>query len=358
MAISNQMNQFAMSSLKASIAKGSNPFTLSVVIDPDETASLIPGDFVKVSGEVAGIVSVLKCAATDVALGVITASKKTNTWVAGDAVEIALFGSILWLESSAAITAGDDLEYVVSGAKVKTNAGVNPICATALTGAAAGGALVMAQLKSFVEFSPVVVGGSINNCPIGAATPSTGAFTTLSASGTATLATVAISAGAIDGTTVGATTPSTVKGTTIESTLGVIGPNTAYGVFTKRVRLTLAQVNAGYDIVAAVTGKKLRLVDAKLIAIGDDLAATANATGVAVKATQSASEVALFTVNLAQMTRSAVNRIGTASTAVLADGASFAQNDAATVLTIEAVGGTDLITSTYIDAEVTYAIEA
>jgi hypothetical protein len=321
MAINNQMNQFEMSALKASIARGTNPFTIPVIVDPDETATLIPGDFVKISTESSKVITVLKCAATDPAIGVILASPKKQSFVAEDAVEIGLFSTILWLEASGAVTAGDDLEYVVSGAKVKTNAGVNPICAVALTGASSG-ALIIAQIKTSITFSPTVVGGTINNTPIGSATPNT------------------------------------IKGTTIESTLGVVGPDTAYGVFTKRARLTLAQVNAGHSLVAAVTGKKLRLIDAKIIAIGANLAATANATGVAISATQAASSVALFTANLAQLTRSAVNRIGTASTAVLADGASFVANDAATAITVAAVAGTDLITSTYIDVEVTYAIEA
>lgn len=71
----------------------------------------------------------------------------------------------------------------------------------------------------------------LNNCAIGATTASTGAFTSLSASGTATLATVAINAGAIDGTAIGASSASTGAFTTLaasgaatlSSTLSVTG---------------------------------------------------------------------------------------------------------------------------------------
>ena len=49
-----------------------------------------------------------------------------------------------------------------------------------------------------------IIGGAINGTTVGASTASTGAFTTLGATGTATLATVDINAGNIDGTAIGA----------------------------------------------------------------------------------------------------------------------------------------------------------
>tara|TARA_R100001509_G_scaffold7053_1_gene4125 strand:+ start:95 stop:985 length:891 start_codon:yes stop_codon:yes gene_type:complete len=72
-------------------------------------------------------------------------------------------------------------------------------------------------------------GGAIDNTTIGASTASTGAFTTLSSSSTATLAnitcagtstltTVDINGGAIDGTAIGANSASTVAATTVAAT--------------------------------------------------------------------------------------------------------------------------------------------
>jgi len=72
-------------------------------------------------------------------------------------------------------------------------------------------------------------GGAIDNTTIGASTASTGAFTTLSSSGLATLAnitcagtstltTVDINGGAIDGTAIGANSASTVAATTLSAT--------------------------------------------------------------------------------------------------------------------------------------------
>ena len=61
-------------------------------------------------------------------------------------------------------------------------------------------------------------GGAIDGTPVGAGYASTGAFTTLSTTGTATLPTVNIDGGNIDGTPVGAATPSTGAFTTLSST--------------------------------------------------------------------------------------------------------------------------------------------
>jgi hypothetical protein len=59
-----------------------------------------------------------------------------------------------------------------------------------------------------------ITGGSINGAPIGGTTPAAGAFTTLTASSTATLNTLAssgatITGGSINGTPIGGTTAST-----------------------------------------------------------------------------------------------------------------------------------------------------
>jgi hypothetical protein len=94
-----------------------------------------------------------------------------------------------------------------------------------------------------------------------------------------------------------------------------------------------------------------------LIAYGGAFAATANATGIAISGTQSSSAVKLYEVNLAQLGQSVLNKPGTASTAILADGASFAQCDTATAITVAAVAGTDLITATGCDVNITYVLE-
>ena len=84
-------------------------------------------------------------------------------------------------------------------------------------------------------------GGAIDGTPIGANSASTGAFSTISSSGTATLAniscagtstlsTVDINGGAIDGTAIGANSASTVAATTVTATTGNITTVNATGV--------------------------------------------------------------------------------------------------------------------------------
>jgi len=80
-----------------------------------------------------------------------------------------------------------------------------------------------------------LTGGSLNNCPIGASTPSTGAFTTLSASGgltgnvtstgTSTFSSIDVNGGAIDGAIIGASSAAAITGTTITGT-SLVGPLT------------------------------------------------------------------------------------------------------------------------------------
>ena len=186
--------------------------------------------------------------------------------------------------------------------------------------------------------SGTIGGAAIDTSVIGGVTPAAGAFTTLSASSTLSVTGASTLTGAV-------TTVSTV-----------VGPGGGYGIYNLRTRVTTAQLNAGKTLLAAVTGRKYRLVNLKIVDIGANMAATTNATGIAVYGTQT-SPVALYSVALAQLTRSAINTLETASTTVLADGASFVDNDATTAITIAAVGGTDLITATGVDVDITYAIE-
>jgi hypothetical protein len=142
------------------------------------------------------------------------------------------------------------------------------------------------------------------------------------------------------------------------ATIYLAGP--LYGVkLNARVRLSLAQMNAGYTLLGAIPKTIIRINDITAIAIGGSLDKTADATGFAVYGTQSGSSVALFTVLNAAATQSAVCRPGTTNTSVLADGASFSRNDINTAITCKAVtaGNYDLITTTYFDIILDYCVE-
>ena len=120
-----------------------------------------------------------------------------------------------------------------------------------------------------------------------------------------------------------------------------------------RVRATTAQVNAGLTLLPAIPGRKYRLHDVSLIAIGG---AAATATSVDILATQSTSSVKLLAAAVAGLTQSTVLRAGAANAAVLADGASFVANDVNTAITIGKTGSA-LATATNIDVLLTYSVE-
>ena len=127
-----------------------------------------------------------------------------------------------------------------------------PTAPTATTGTntiqIASTAFVQAQLTSTLAsyahlasptFSGTVViptvtisAGTINNTSVGATTPSTGAFTTISSSGLATLSSLStasgtITGGSINSTSIGSSTPSSVAATTISATSGITPSQTA-----------------------------------------------------------------------------------------------------------------------------------
>jgi hypothetical protein len=125
------------------------------------------------------------------------------------------------------------------------------------------------------------------------------------------------------------------------------------GIQSRRVRTTIAGVNAGATLLPAIQGYKYRLVDAVMIAVGG---AVGTCTSVDILGTQATSSVKLVAAAIAALTQSAVVHAGAANAAVLADGASFAQNDASKAITIGKTGGT-CDTATHVDVILTYAVE-
>lgn len=122
-----------------------------------------------------------------------------------------------------------------------------------------------------------------------------------------------------------------------------------------RTRFSAAQVNAGATLLAAVTGFKYRMVDAYAIAIGGN---AGSLTSLDIIGTASASTRKLVAFLVAGLTRSTMLRAGAATNGViLADGASFTQNDAATAVTVGKTGS-DLDTATHVDIGFSYCLEA
>lgn len=119
-----------------------------------------------------------------------------------------------------------------------------------------------------------------------------------------------------------------------------------------RTRFTIAQINAGATILAAIPGHKYRLVSCTATAYGGAVGAT---TTVDVSGTVSTARK-LVAFAQASLTQSTVLKDGGTGATVLADGASYTANDANTAITIGKTGS-DLTVATGVDINLCYVIE-
>lgn len=135
-------------------------------------------------------------------------------------------------------------------------------------------------------------------------------------------------------------------------TLTVTGTASITGMVQNvRQRFTIAQINAGATLVAAVAGKSIRMVSCKAIAIGGAAGAV---TTVDVLGTLSTGRK-LVAFAQANLTQSTVLTDGGTGGAVLADGASYTANDAGTAITVGKTGS-NVTTATHIDVIFDYVL--
>lgn len=123
-------------------------------------------------------------------------------------------------------------------------------------------------------------------------------------------------------------------------------------VLNYRHRVTTAEINAGHEILPAITGRAYRIVSVKAIAYGGAVGAT---TTVDILGTQAAGSVKLVTFAQGDLTQSNV-LIDAVNGTVLADGASYSACDATTAITISKTGS-DVTTATGVDVIITYVLE-
>jgi hypothetical protein len=123
-------------------------------------------------------------------------------------------------------------------------------------------------------------------------------------------------------------------------------------VLNVRKRFTIAEVNAGATLVAAVSGKSIRMVACKTIAVGGAAGAV---TTVDILGTLTTGRK-LVAYAQANLTQSTVLVDGGTGAAVLADGASYTANDAGTAVTVGKTGS-NVTTATHIDVIFDYVLE-
>jgi hypothetical protein len=138
----------------------------------------------------------------------------------------------------------------------------------------------------------------------------------------------------------------TLQSLTVTGTTSITGM-----VQNVRQRFTVAEVNAGATLVAAVAGKSIRMVTCKAIAVGGAAGAV---TTVDVLGTSTTGRK-LVAFAQANLTQSTVLTDGGTGAAVLADGASYTANDAGTAVTIGKTGS-NVTTATHIDVIFDYVL--
>ena len=168
------------------------------------------------------------------------------------------------LASAAALSGTEPLPVDQSGATVKAT--VN-------------------QVKTYVNTAPAITGGSINSTPIGATTPSTGAFTTLSASGLAVTAATGAASALITATT-GTASAYTIYTNTggsyyvgIENSTGGSFSSTPYALVQYAPVGRTIQTNINSNIITSVSSSGLA-VTGNISSSGRTLVGTTTDDGV------------------------------------------------------------------------------
>lgn len=135
-------NQFAMSAEKGQLTLDPNWATLNTQVSVNEAGTLVAGQAVTIEDAAGAQIPVeAATATTDAIFGFVTYNVRTDSYSAEDQVKIAKNGDVMWMEAGAAIARGADLEAVITGQKVQTQATGTTI-GTALDKAAADGDLI------------------------------------------------------------------------------------------------------------------------------------------------------------------------------------------------------------------------
>lgn len=142
-------NQFAMQTVQGQMDLQFHGSVVSCQVDAAQATALVPGQAVKLATTAGGVPKVIALAAnTDQPFGFVSRNLKDQNYSAGDRVEIAQFGSVMYMTAGAAIVRGASVEVSNAAVKVITAAGVNPTSGFAYDTAAADGDLIRVFLQA------------------------------------------------------------------------------------------------------------------------------------------------------------------------------------------------------------------
>jgi hypothetical protein len=126
MSLVQNQNQFAQTALLGQVTMAPSPAVIPVKIYIGSVATkLQAGQAVKLVNQAGPEIQVDQIDdATTPAFGVIIYNPRKNTYAAGDTVEIALAGTVVYLETSAAIARGAKVQMDPTGPTVSTLTGL------------------------------------------------------------------------------------------------------------------------------------------------------------------------------------------------------------------------------------------
>jgi hypothetical protein len=148
-----QLNQFAQKTLKGEVAAIPNPATLSCIMYPSSSNILYAGDAVVLYPGTSNQIMVDLAAATDVPFGIVIRNPKKASFEAADALEIALPGSVVVVESYSTFNRGQNLTWYPTGLQFKAAVSGSPSFGIALDTSTATGQLVRMYVRSGADFS-------------------------------------------------------------------------------------------------------------------------------------------------------------------------------------------------------------
>lgn len=142
-------NQFQRSNIKGRLDEILNINQFRCIVASTETATLIPGDPVKIKDVAGSLIVVEKATAlTDDIFGFVTYSVDINEYVAGDILQVASCDCVMVMEASAAIARGVAVQVDYSTGKIATKTGTNTAIGIALEKASGDTSLIKVWIKT------------------------------------------------------------------------------------------------------------------------------------------------------------------------------------------------------------------
>lgn len=141
--MTQNLNQFGQTPVQGQLdlqSRGGSVFTGQV--SSAQVTALIPGQAVKIEDSAGGVQKLLSCADTDQADGFVIFTLKDQNFPTLKYAEFALFGSVMYMTSNAAIARNGRVEVRNSDQTVGPAGGINPVVGWAMDKATATGQLI------------------------------------------------------------------------------------------------------------------------------------------------------------------------------------------------------------------------